>query len=33
MTPHSLRSSYDSGLTISSDGSSGIVSADAEGNG
>jgi prepilin-type N-terminal cleavage/methylation domain-containing protein len=33
MNPHSLRSSYDSGLTISSGGSTGIVSADAEDNG
>jgi prepilin-type N-terminal cleavage/methylation domain-containing protein len=33
MTPHSLRSGYDSGLTISSGGSTGIVSADAEGDG
>jgi prepilin-type N-terminal cleavage/methylation domain-containing protein len=33
MTPHSLRSGYDSGLTISNGNSTGIVSADAEGNG
>jgi prepilin-type N-terminal cleavage/methylation domain-containing protein len=33
MNPHSLRSGYDSGLTISSGGSTGIVSADAEDNG
>lgn len=33
MSPHSLRSSYDSGLTISSGGSTGIVSAKPEANG
>lgn len=33
MTPHSLRSGYDSGLTISSGGSTGIVSANGDGNG
>jgi prepilin-type N-terminal cleavage/methylation domain-containing protein len=33
MTPASLRSGYDSGLTISSGGSTGIVSANSEGNG
>lgn len=33
MTPGSLRSTYDSGLRISSDGSTGTVSAKPEGNG
>ena len=33
MTPHSLGSGYDSGLTISNGNSTGIVSADAEDNG
>jgi prepilin-type N-terminal cleavage/methylation domain-containing protein len=33
MTPGSLMSTYDSGLVISSSGSTGIVSAKAEGNG
>jgi prepilin-type N-terminal cleavage/methylation domain-containing protein len=33
MTPESLRSTYDSGLVISSSQSTGIVSAEPEGNG
>jgi prepilin-type N-terminal cleavage/methylation domain-containing protein len=33
MTPHSLRAAYDSGLMISSGGSTGIVSANAEAGG
>ncbi len=33
MTPHSLRSDYDSGLIISSGGSAGIVSVEPEGSG
>jgi prepilin-type N-terminal cleavage/methylation domain-containing protein len=33
MTPGSLQSTYDSGLVISSGGSTGIVSAKSEGNG
>lgn len=32
MNAHLLRSGYDSGLTISSGGSTGIVSVEAEGN-
>jgi type IV pilus assembly protein PilA len=33
MNPHTLMSAYDSGLTISSGGSTGIVSVKPEGNG
>lgn len=33
MTPPSLQSTYDSGLMISNNGSTGIVSAKSEGNG